>query len=443
MVSVRQADYQREFVNALEDATNIDVAVAFASAQGLDYENCRALMSTLLENGGTARILVDLQLAFTNPAFIEEILRWKGTGLNVDIRHFNVADQGLFHPKVYLLHYRADKSKAIVGSANWTREAFSKNIEYGVVIEGDHREYEISSIRSFFESAWNASESKPVDENVLDAYRPYWRRRQGFERKARRRAGSMWQRILDANIENSDFLFWPNEDSAFLLGLITARGTINWDVGLISIEHRTGGSAYSHNGQRGYIGKGNIQYRASDVVHYIPEHIRQRLTKLIRTGTIHINNRSALVTDIDIYLNDSESEFISTLRNFFGNRTSYKEFRIPREIIDAGRELQEEFLRGYGSICGLVSSGTYSPTKMHQVWLRPATENIQQFNQLVRLIENSIGYTTYKNRRRERDVAVKIRCEDWMDIGFGIEWMDSLVEEGARLNDALAPSEVL
>ena len=402
-------------------------------------------MSTLLENGGTARILVDLQLAFTNPTFLEEILRWKEAGLGVDIRHFNVVDQGLFHPKVYLFHYGTDKTKAIVGSANWTREAFSKNIEYGVVVEGDYREYEISSIQGFFESAWNASESKPVDENVLDVYRPYWRRRQGFERKARRRSGSMWQRILDAmsDIDIDDFQFWPNEDSAFLLGLITARGTINWDVGLISIEHRTGGSAYSHNGQRGYIGKGNIQYRASDVVQYIPEHIRQRLTRLISTDTIHINSRNSRVTDIDIYLGDSELEFISTLRNFLGDRINYKEFRIPREIFDASRELQEEFLRGYGSICGLVSSGTYSPTRIHQVWLRPATENIQQFNQLVRLIENSIGYTTYKNRRSERDVAVKIRCEDWMDIGFGVEWMDSLVEEGARLNDALAPSEVL
>lgn len=444
MVGIRTANYETEFANALNDATRIDIAVAFASSQGLDFKNCQSRLSALLENGGQVRILVDLRLAFTNPAFLEDILQWKRRCLNVDIRHYDAKSSGIFHPKVYLFHYESGNSTVIVGSANWSREGFLNNIEYGLVLEGEKSSCEVAAVVDFFESNWNSDGSKIIDEAVLEVYRPYWRRRQGFERKARRRSENMWYRVRDATpkTKTDPTLAWPNGDSAFLLGVITARGTINWDEGVISIEHRTGGPAYSHNGQAGYIGKGDVSFAASSVVPIIPEYVAQRLAKSVPSSGISVEIKSIHITSIGIRI-DPSSAFMSNLQTFLGNRTSYKEFRIPSDIIAADRELQEEFLRGFGTISGLVSSGTYSPTGTHQIWLRPATENVRQFDQLVSLLENKIGYVTYKNRRQSRDVAVKVRCEDWMDIGFGIDWMDAIVEEGARLNGALDTAEAL
>lgn len=89
-----------------------------------------------------------------------------------------------------------------------------------------------------------------------------------------------------------------------------------------------------------------------------------------------------------------------------------------------------------------MSEGTYDPTHKEQVWLRPATKNTVQFTQLVDLLASRMGIPVYTHQRTDRDVAVKVRCEAWVDIGFGVDWLDALVEEGARLNREPDPPAV-
>ncbi|HWO73155.1 MAG TPA: hypothetical protein VNN21_06315, partial [Dehalococcoidia bacterium] len=71
--------------------------------------------------------------------------------------------------------------------------------------------------------------------------------------------------------------------------------------------------------------------------------------------------------------------------------------------------------------------------------LRPKQSNSALFNELYHLIQRRLGITVYRHQRQDRDPHLKIRCEDFQEIGFGIDWWDELVEAGADYNFALFP----
>src|SRR5262249_6613815 len=108
-----------------------------------------------------------------------------------------------------------------------------------------------------------------------------------------------------------------------------------------------------------------------------------------------------------------------------------------RQVMRGSRAIKHSFLRGLGLACGLASAGTNLYGGKEQVWLRPATVNKPLFYQLADLVD-SLGCPVYWNNRNSRDVAIKINCEDWLAMGFGVAWLDAIVAEGARLNRGLS-----
>ena len=443
MPSIRTANYRHEVSDALENSRAVDAAVAFASNEGLNFANIRAKLEHLLRNDGSARILVDLQLGNTHPDFLEQILDWRNENLDIQCCHYESAN-GLFHPKLYIFHFKDGSKRAITGSANWTGEAYSVNIEHGVVLDGSTTEPILTEMQIVFEKLWSSQNAKDITSEVLQAYRPYWRKWRGLDSRSRRRTSGTWQRVesrLAAQIQQPEFR-WPDRDAAFLLGAITARGSIDIERSLVTIALRYGGTRYSHNGQRGYIGKGNIAFEAASVVPLIPQAIADRIRLAIYPTIPAITPRSRSY-EIRIDCQDNQ-KLLDELKKFFGSSASYQQFRVPRQILTADKEHQEDFIRGYGLTCALVSSGTYGPgiARQEQIWLRPTTQNERQFDQIADMLEKSFGIVTYKHRRKDRDVHLKVRCGDWLDIGFGVDWLDSIVEEGARLNGALAPPQV-
>ena len=444
MLSIRVADYRHEIEEAFGNAKSADIAVAFATDQGLRFGHVERELTNVLEAGGSLRVIVDLALANTHPNFLERLLDLQARRLKVECRSYASAAEGVFHPKLYIFLLNNDLVRVISGSANWTGQAYSTNIEHGLVFEGEPTETLISAAQAFFEGVWNSPNAKPIDSVGVQLYRAYWRRRQGLERKTRRRSSSQWNRLQEhlAATRLAPGFQWPSSDAAFLLGALAARGFIHRNIQMLSIEFRYGGGAYKHKGQQGYIGKGDVSYKADEVVPLVPEAVANRIKDVVAPAGVQVLRTGKWTYRIEIDASTHQS-LLSELRSFFGTATSYQAFHIPRQILSADRELQDEFVRGYGLACALVSQGTSLPkSKNHQVWLRPATENTSQFNELVDLLEKSMGIPTYKHRRAKRDVEVKIRCESWLEIGFGVDWLDAIVEEGARLNNALAPTQV-
>jgi len=440
MTTVRTAQYQQELYICLEHAVSMDAAVAFASIEGLRFRSIDSRLENLLKKGGRVRILVDLRLANTHPDFLAQILDWQGAGLKIECRHYD-AGNGLFHPKLYIFHLADGSTQIVAGSANWTGEAYSSNVEYGLALQGNSAEALLVEAQHFFDDLWGSENAKNIDLNSLEIYRSYWRKRQGMERKSIRRASGIWNRLQEylAAEQPRPGFHWPSRNAAFLLGCLTARGSIERLNNVLRIELRYGGNAYRHGGRVGYIGKGNVAFEAASVVPLVPQALADRITPTLAPATPSVRQTGRWTFLVEI---DCHQQLLDELHSFFGSAVDYHAFPIPRQIMNAERELQEEFLRGYGLACALVSEGTYDPTYNHQVWLRPATSNARQFDQLADLLEKSLGIAIYKHRRATRDVAVKVRCEAWLDIGFGTDWLDAIVEEGARLNGALAPPQV-
>jgi hypothetical protein len=82
------------------------------------------------------------------------------------------------------------------------------------------------------------------------------------------------------------------------------------------------------------------------------------------------------------------------------------------------------------------SSVTGLPGQM-VVWLRPKQDNLRLYDQLDAIITRQLHITVYHHRRGDRDPHLKLLCEEFQEIGFGIEWWDRLLMAGAEYNQAL------
>ena len=441
MADVRVASYRHEIQNGFARAVAADMAVAYATRQGLRFGQIGRELGGFLERGGNLRIVLDIELANTHPDFTQDILDFQNQGLAAECRCYVTEQAGVFHPKLYFFDFGDGNGRVITGSANWTAPAFSSNIEHGLVIDGHFDESLIGDARQYFEALWQSDYSRPIDVAGLELYRAFWRRRRGLERRAMGRSSSQLRQLHDylAGLARPQGFRWPSTDAAFLIGALTARGAFDTRLERISIDFAYGGAAVSHHGRRGYYGKGDVAYSAVEVVHQVPAAVAERITPIVAPATVEVTRLGAWSYRVAVDYSGHPT-LMNDLRQFFGDASSHRTFQIPRQLKAAERALQIEFLRGYSLACGLVSSGTYDPTHNEQVWLRPTTQNELQFDELVALLVTSVGIPVYQHRRATRDVEVKIRCEDWLEIGFGVDWLDHILEEGARLNGALQAS---
>lgn len=433
MNGYRAAKYDQEVEAAFEQATTVDIGVAFVTKSGIYFGQIQRKLNEFLARDGRLRLLLDLQLGNTDPTVLEEMLALQNSGLNVECRAYVSHADGVFHPKVYIFHKSDGTITVVTGSANWTGPAYSTNVEFGVVFEGAADTSTIKDAVQFFNEHWNSANAKVIDGEAARLYRSYWRRRQGLERKARNRAASAWRHLAQhlARAAITPGLRWPNSDTALLLGAVVARGAITSST--VTVTFKYGADVYQ---------KGEVAYQADDVAHEVPDTLAKRLSQLVDPTVPSVRRRGKRTYELVLDFRNNPT-FLEELSPFLGGGTSYRRFTIPTQIqVADDREIQEEFLRGYALACGLVSKGTYDPTRHHQVWLRPATENTRQFDQIADLLQNKLGIPVYKHRRATRDVAIKVKCEAWLEIGFGVDWLDALVEEGARENGFLAPPEV-
>lgn len=107
----------------------------------------------------------------THPSFINEFREDKNT-------HFMLNTSGVYHPKIFLFHNSPSKWECLVGSANFTKSAFTINSEIMTLISSSDigaEEFFKATIKQI-DQYWEQSEFMTLDDYI--AYKNVWDKKQ-------------------------------------------------------------------------------------------------------------------------------------------------------------------------------------------------------------------------------------------------------------------------
>jgi len=239
-------------------------------------------------------------------------------------------------------------------------------------------------------------------------------------------------------------LDYLDEDVSYLLGLIVARGTFI-DEGtvkrlIITFPFR--------NLEAIGINKRFDQRRSILVSLYS---IRDRLGELAG-----VEPRVVEKTDrIDIIFEFTRATmFWRNLRLLTRNRTNHLEFEIPKEIFEASKLMQKEFLRGYADVAGSARWANRDQVGRARIYLDVLNRNWKLPVQLCHLLQdyldipvntitwghpnirdpNLADYNAGRKRSWAREHQVKIYAEAFEKVGFYLEHKQEILNELSDYN---------
>jgi len=116
------------------------------------------------------KIIVGIHFYQTDPKFIGKFLD------NENVKFIEQPD-GTFHPKLYLFTNNSNEWTLIIGSANFTNAAFSKNTEASLLLtSGDNSSNNIyTNTLEFIEQKFNEKDCKRFNEEDLRKYEISWK----------------------------------------------------------------------------------------------------------------------------------------------------------------------------------------------------------------------------------------------------------------------------
>jgi len=114
------------------------------------------------------KIVVGIHFYQTHPDFIETFLG------NNKVK-FIKQPEGTFHPKLYLFYNNNNKWELLIGSANFTNEAFTRNTEATMLLksEGESSDTILETAFTLIQNSWN--EATKFSKPELDKYRIAWK----------------------------------------------------------------------------------------------------------------------------------------------------------------------------------------------------------------------------------------------------------------------------
>lgn len=148
----------------LRTATSFTFSVAFVSANGL-----AVLKQALIEFEGTGEIITGNYLGFNSPQALRELLALQDLpNSSIEVR---LHDAEAFHPKGYVFR-RPEGITAILGSANLTGEALSRNHEWNLRVSTATESDLAEQFTNLLDS--ETRRSTPLDPAWIDAYEQTW-----------------------------------------------------------------------------------------------------------------------------------------------------------------------------------------------------------------------------------------------------------------------------
>lgn len=160
---------KREFLRLLDRYEEYHFATAWAGVGKEPYEKLEKHRARI------QRLVVGIHFYQTHPDFIEELYQHKGV-------RFMEQPNGIFHPKLYLFQNSPEDWALLVGSANFTEAAFSKNTEATMLVSSADGGCEgmRADALNLIKVAWN--EALVYDQKKLTDYRAAWARMQPKQR---------------------------------------------------------------------------------------------------------------------------------------------------------------------------------------------------------------------------------------------------------------------
>ncbi len=430
MSTIRTARPKDDLPQLVAGEHDLSMAVAYVTQDGLASIKERLL--GLLENGRTIRILMDLESGNTDPSAVWDILSMATAHPRLQVKTIvSSAHTGILHSKLYIAAGTTTVT-FVTGSANLTEAALERNREHAIWIEGSAEEREIQEARVVFEEFWTDPQAKRIDEEAARLYEAYCGRLRRSQARSERRAQSAYTALVDHLLVDREPIFaWPSPDAAYVLGVIAARGRIHVDEAIIDIKLAFRPSSYAG----GRISVAGTSFDAAEVLPTIPLTIGQRVHTIIPDAEVSIMNKTI---HVDF---GSCPDALQVIGDAYAPHTTVDTFRLPKGLNQSPDETVVEFLKGFSVASALLTDHTSMPGgkgKM-MVWIRPRTSNERMFNLLANLIESRMGFVVYKHWRKYREPHLKIHCENFQQIGFGIPWWDELVSAGAEYNFNLFP----
>lgn len=156
---------QSEFNKLLDNYKKYYWATAWASTSSPFFNNL------IRQKNKIEKIVVGLHFYQTHPDFIREFI-------DFDNVHFIEIPDGTFHPKVYLFYNSNKDWKVILGSSNFTSNAFLKNVEVNVLISSTDigTETNLLHLKNIIDKSFK--EGKSFAENDFVNYFNVWQNQQ-------------------------------------------------------------------------------------------------------------------------------------------------------------------------------------------------------------------------------------------------------------------------
>lgn len=155
-----QSELVQEFRRLCKRYNEYYWATAWASINSTPFDDL------LLYSAKIKKIIVGIHFYQTHPDFIETFLR-------NDIRYV-LQPEGTFHPKFYLFQNNEQEWELLIGSANFTNSAFTKNME-GTILVSQNDVNSIDTYQKavqFINDAWK--EARLFSKVQLEKYRITW-----------------------------------------------------------------------------------------------------------------------------------------------------------------------------------------------------------------------------------------------------------------------------
>jgi len=432
MAKVQQAQFLPDLADGFRRCRSASLAVAFVTESGLEIDEVADAVQQALDSDAQLRILLDLSLGNTDPSAVWSLLALAGAHPTVQIRAALPNDGRLLHAKFYLFDF-GEELALVTGSANLSEAALTANIEHGMTVRGSRNDPLIDGAIQFFTQLWQSPASRPINDEAARLYEEFCGRRRTLQARAERRSRASWLRLEAYLAAVPPVLEWPSVEAAYIAGLVCARGTFDDTARTIQVKLRFNKGSYPS----GQVRVWNTSFPADEVIPTIPTRIAERLGLILPDVPVLVTGQV-----ITVNLNGHRAIY-DVLRAPFQPASDTTHFRIPRGLARAGEDVITEFVRGFAVASGLVTDGTALPQHLltgvaiQIVWLRPKTGNKRLFNDLRALIEDRLGIKVYTHWREYREPHLKIRCQNFLEIGFGIDWWDALVAAGADYNEVM------
>jgi hypothetical protein len=235
-------------------------------------------------------------------------------------------------------------------------------------------------------------------------------------------------------------------DVAYLLGLITARGqfyregdvrrlVINFPYRLFTAKPPEGS---------------NLHFDLSTQMRLCLDDVRTRINELLEVNVSIVSSKRNTQLVAVFTKNTMSWRNLTTLLQ---NRTSYREFEVPRIIYKVPRDIQLEYARGFADASATPSNSDYEQygsgaPKVHRIVLQVNHENWLLPIQICRLLQLHLevpvqhilwGHPNLRDsgntgKQWKKEHRLRVRAEDFLPVGFLFPFKQQILEAMAEIN---------